>query len=100
MHKALKPKVDIDRLYISRKDEINVNVIIEDYVEASIQGVEDYIKKSKEKLIKAAKNSIGNVSTNRKTTKTKKHKWEEKQLKGYFKWQTGKIKHMRLKGKS
>ena len=41
-------------------------------------------KKSKERLIKAANNSIGNKYTVRKTTKTRKQKWEEKQLYRHF----------------
>ena len=36
--------------------------------------LKDYIKKSKVRLITAAYNSIGNINTNRKTTKTRKKK--------------------------
>ena len=43
------------------------------------------LKKSKEKLITAANNRNGNIKANRKITKTRKHKWEEKKLCGYFK---------------
>ena len=52
---------------------------IKDYVDASIQGIEEYNNRSKERLFKAASNSIGNISK------------EEKQLYGYFKLQTDKI---------
>ena len=44
MHKALHPRDDIDRLYMSRK-EGRGHTTIEDSVAASIQGVEKYIKK-------------------------------------------------------
>ena len=46
-------------------------------VNASIWGLEDYIKKNKERQIKAAGNSTDNIRTKRKTTKTRKQKWEE-----------------------
>ena len=63
---------------------------IEDCVDASIEIFEDYIKKNKERLITAAKYNNGNVSTSRKKkTITRKQKWEEKQLYGYFKRQSG-----------
>ena len=57
-------------------------------VKASMQGVENYIKKSKERLITAACNS--SISSNGKTTKSRKQKWEEKQLNEYIKRQTAK----------
>ena len=50
----------------------------------SIQGPEDYIKKSKEGLITAANKTIGNIRTYQRATKTRKQEWEEKQLYEYF----------------
>ena len=41
----------------------------------------------------AANNSRCNILTNRKTTKTRKQKWEEKQLYGHFKQQIGEVAH-------
>ena len=35
----------------------------DDCVDASVQGLEDDIKKSKERVITAANNNIGNIST-------------------------------------
>ena len=64
---------------------------IEDCIDSLIQEFEDCIKKSKERLIKAATGSIDNISTDKKTTKTWKQKWEEKPLYRYFKRQTGAI---------
>ena len=56
-----------------------------------IRGFEDYIKKSKERLITEASNSTYNIKTSRITTKTRKLKWKEKQLYGDFKRQTSEI---------
>ena len=57
---------------MSRREEGRGQASIEDYVDASIRGLEDYIKNSKERLITAASNSSGNIRTNRTTTKTRK----------------------------
>ena len=57
---------------------------IEDSKDASIQGLKDYIKKSKERLITVTRNRTENIKINGKTI-TRKQKWEEKQLNGYFK---------------
>ena len=43
MHKALHPRDDVDRLYVSRKEEGRGLANIEDNVDASIQRLEDYI---------------------------------------------------------
>ena len=50
------------------------------------------IKMSKERLITATRNNTENKKINRKTI-TRKQKWEEKQLYGYFKRQTKEISH-------
>ena len=42
MHKALHPRDDVDRLYVSRKGGRGL-VSIEDSIDASIQRLEDYI---------------------------------------------------------
>ena len=47
MHKVLHPRDDIDTLYLSRKEGGRGLARIEDSVHASIQGLEDYIKKAK-----------------------------------------------------
>ena len=72
-----------------------VRASIEDSVDASIQILEDNIKKSKEGLITAARNSTNNV-TNRTATKTRKQKWKEKQLNWYSKRKTGDISHEKI----
>ena len=51
MHKALHPRDDVDRLYISRKEGERGLASIEDSVDASIQRLEDYIQKHEGGLI-------------------------------------------------
>ena len=45
MHKALYPRDDVDRLYVSRKEGGRRLASIEDSVDASIQRLEGYIEK-------------------------------------------------------
>ena len=45
MHKALQPRDDVDRQYISRKEGGRGLASIEDSVDASMQRLEDYIEK-------------------------------------------------------
>ena len=48
MHKALQhPRVDVDRLYVPRKEGEKGLASIKDSVDASIQRREDYIEKHK-----------------------------------------------------
>ena len=86
MHKALPPRDDRDRLYVSRKEGGRGLANIEDCVET-----QDYTRKSKDKFLMAANNSRNDRWTNRKTTKTRKQKWEEKRLYGHFKRQIGDV---------
>ena len=76
MHKALYPRDDDDRLYVSRKEGRWRLASIEDIVDASIQQLKDYIEKH-EGLITAIKNDTDNTVTNRITI-SRKQKWEEK----------------------
>ena len=71
-HEDLHPRDELDWLYESRKEGIRGLASIEHSVGASIRKIEDYIKKSKERLITAASNSTDNIMTNRTTAKTKK----------------------------
>ena len=45
MHKALHPRDDVDRLYVSRKEGRRRLASIADSVDASIQGLEDFMEK-------------------------------------------------------
>ena len=53
IQKALHPRDDIDRLYVPRKEKGRGLVSIEDYIDASLLGLENYIKKRKERSIPA-----------------------------------------------
>ena len=69
MQKTQNQRDDIHRLYVSRKEEGRGFTKIENYVNASVQGLVEYIKKSKERLITTASNSNGNIKSNRKQQK-------------------------------
>ena len=57
VHKALHPRDDIDRFYVLKKEGGRGLVSTEDCIDATIQGLEKYTKKIKEKLITSASNS-------------------------------------------
>ena len=65
MHKALHPRDDVDRLYVSRKEGGRGLYSTEDSVDASIQRLEDYIEKNEGGLITATRNDNENTKTNR-----------------------------------
>ena len=92
MHKALHPRDDVDRLYVSRKEGGSGLTSIEDSVDASIQRFEDYIEKHERGLITAIRNNTDNTMDNRMTI-TRKQKWEGKQLYGRFKRLINNISH-------
>ena len=52
---ALRPKSDVDRLYISRKEGERGLISIKDCVELAIRGLEVYVHESEERLIQAAR---------------------------------------------
>ena len=91
MPKALDPRDDVDRLYVSRKGRRGLTTI-EYTVDASIQRLEDYTKKHGGRRITATRNNTDNASINR-TKITRTQKWEEKLPYGYFMRQTSKISH-------
>ena len=76
MHKALHPRDDIDRLYVSRKKGGRGLASIKDTVDASIRQLEDYIEKHERGLITTTRNDADNTVDERVTT-TKKQKWKE-----------------------
>ena len=79
MHKALHPRDDVDRLYVSRKEGGRGLVSIEDSVDTSIHQLENYIEKREGGRIIAIRNDTDNTMDNWMTI-TRKQKWEEKQL--------------------
>ena len=76
MHKALHPRDDVDKLYVSRKEGGRGLASIEDSLDASIQRLEDYIEKHERGLITAIKNNTDNTIDERMTI-TRKHTWEK-----------------------
>ena len=92
IHKALHPRDNIDRLYISRKEGERGLASSEDSIDALIQQLEDYIEKHRGRLITAITNDTNNMVTNRMTI-TRKQKWKEKQLYGRFEWLINNILH-------
>ena len=92
MYKALNPRDDVDRLYVSRKEGGGGLASIEDSVDALIQQLEDYIQKHDGGLITAIRNDSDNTMDNRMTI-TRKQKWEGKQIYGCFKRLINNISH-------
>ena len=84
LYKALHPRDDVDRLYVSRIEGGRELASIEDSVDTSTQRFEDHIGKPEGVLFTAIRNDIDNMMNNRITI-TRKQKWEEKQLYGCFK---------------
>ena len=56
MHKALHPRDDRDKLYVSRKGGRGF-VSIQDSIDASIQQLEENIEKNRERLITTTRNN-------------------------------------------
>ena len=92
MHKALHPRDDIDRLYVSGKEGGRGLTSIENSTDTSIRRLEDYIEKQGERLITATRNNTDNMRINRMTI-TRKQKLEEQQLYEHFKRLISNISH-------
>ena len=78
LHKALHPRYDVDRRYVSRKGWERGLDSIEDSVDESIHRLEDYMGKHERRLITAIRNNTDNTIDNRNTM-NRKQKWKEKQ---------------------
>ena len=83
MQKALQPRDDVDRLYVSRKEGGRRLSRIENSVYASIKRLDDYIEKHERELITSTKNDTVNTKTNIMTINWKQ-KLAEKLLYGRF----------------
>ena len=64
MRKALYPRDDVDRLYVSRKEGGRGLASIEASVDSSILQLEDYIEKHKGRLITAIRNNTDKTMAN------------------------------------
>ena len=71
MRKALHPRDDIDRLYVSRREGGRGLASIEDSVDASIQRLEDHKQKRGGRLISATKSNTNDTRSSG-TTITRK----------------------------
>ena len=96
MHKALHPKSNVDRLYISRNEGGRGLISVEDTIETSKIGLERHVQESKERLLSAAKRSEIEVKEKVKQykdrrAKERKENWKEKVLHGQFIRQTEEI---------
>ena len=81
MYNALHMRNDMDRLHVSKKTTNKLGrpiAINEGGVDASIQGLEKYIKKNRERLIMTVINRNGNLWPYRK--KTEKIKWNKNNM--------------------
>ena len=85
MNKALHPRDNVERRYVSRKERGRELASIET-VNASIQRLEEYIEIHEVGLITSIRNDTDYTMTN-KMTINRKQKWEEKQIYGHFKRQ-------------
>ena len=91
MYKALQPKHDVDRLYVSRLEGgRGLSSIKDSVVDVSRQRLAEGIEKCGEILIKATRNNTNDTRTIR-TSIAWKQKWEEKQHYGHFKRLTNDI---------
>ena len=71
MHKALHPRDDVDRLYVSRKEGGGGLASIEDTGDAPIKWLKDYIEKHERGLIITIRNDTDNTIDKRMTTTRK-----------------------------
>ena len=76
MNKALHPRDDVDRLYVSRREGGRGLASIEGCVDASKERFEDYIEKHERGLITTIRNDTDNTTDDRMIT-TRKQKWEK-----------------------
>ena len=78
MHKVLHPRDDVDRLYVSRKEEGRGLTSIEDSVDASIQKLEDNIENHEGGLCTTIRNDTDMIDD--RMTITRKQKWEKNSM--------------------
>ena len=86
---ALHPKLDVDRLYIPRKEGGRGLISTEDCVELALRGLKVYVHGSAERLIQAARgDKIDGLEAASVLKRSKKGKrledWEEKVLHGQY----------------
>ena len=89
MHKALHPWDNIDRRYMFRKERGRDLTSIDDSINTSIQGLEEYVEKSKERLIIETRNSKWSIEQQLENRNGKKNNCMnisiDKQVKSHMK---------------
>ena len=95
LHRALHPRYNVDRPYVSRREGERGLARIKDSLDVSIQRLEDYIEKRGGRLITATRSNTDDTRISRMTI-TRKQKWKEKQLNGRFKRITSDISHEKM----
>ena len=83
IHKALYPRDDLHRLYVSRRECKRGLANIGDSVNASMQRPEHYREKHGERLITATRNNTNDTQINRMTITRKKKRGKKKTM-GYL----------------
>ena len=94
---ALHPKLDVDRLYIPRKEGGRGLISTEDCVELAIKGLEVYVHGGEERLIQSARgdriHGLEAASVLKRSKKEKRLKdWEEKALHGQYSRQNKEVR--------
>ena len=90
---CIRPSIPgVDRLYVSRKEGGRGLARIQESDDASMQWLQNYIKKREGRLITAIRNNKDNSSINR-TKIMRKQKWDEKQLYEHIERQINEISH-------
>ena len=74
MHKALHPRYDVNRLYVSRKEGGKRPASIENSVDTSMQKLEDNLQKHDGGLMTAIRNDT-DYTMDKRITITKKKGW-------------------------
>ena len=91
----LHPKLDVDRLYLLRKEGGRGLISIKDCVVLAIRGLEVYVHGSEERLVQAARgdkiDGLEAASVLRDQRKTRLEDWEEKVLHGQYLKQTKEV---------
>ena len=93
MDGALHPRANTSRLYVSRKDGGRGFTSVEDAVDQSILGLENYASKSTETLLSpvTVTEEFGLESTDhfkKRNQKERKDEWSQKVMHGHFIRQT------------
>ena len=94
-HKALHPRDDVDRLYVSKKECERKLSSFEDNVPASIQRLKNHIEKPDGGLIISTRNDTDDTNANRMTITKKTKKGKKHNPMGFY--TTNKLHHTRKK---